>query len=221
MPKQSLVIGLGQFGSALARGLAAEGGEVLAVDTDEARVRSVLPYVADAIVMDASEEEALRSLAPEQREVCVCALGEGNREGSIMITAMLRQMDAPQIIARATDDLHARVLYMVGAHEVVRPEGDYGHRLAMRLVWSGALRVLPLGGDLVLTELCVPEPFWGRSLSELRILERHEAVVAAVRPADREADETGLPSPTAPLQRGDVLFVVATEKNARRISELS
>ncbi len=221
MPKQSLVIGLGQFGSALARGLAAQGSEVLAIDSDEARVRSVLPHVADAIALDASDEHALQSLAPEQREVCVCALGEGNREGSIMITAMLRQMDAPQIVARATDDLHARVLRMVGAHEIVRPERDYGQRLAMRLVWSGALRVLPLGGGLVLTELQAPEPFWGRTLVELRLPERYQAVVAAVRQANTDPDKTGLPNPTTPLERGDILVVVSSEQDARRLSELN
>ncbi len=220
MPKQSLVIGLGQFGMSLARALAAQGSEVLAIDTDENRVRAVLPHVADAIVMDGADEEGLRSLSPQQREVCVCALGESNREGSIMITAMLRQMDAERVVARATDDLHARVLRMVGAHEVVRPERDYGERLAMRLVWRGVLRVLPLDGVLMLTELTAPEPFWGRSLAELRLPERYNAIVASVRGADAGPEEAALPDPTATIERGDVLTVVSSEQDARKISEL-
>ncbi|MCR9159206.1 MAG: potassium channel family protein [Nannocystaceae bacterium] len=220
MPKQSLVIGVGQFGGALARGLAEQGSEVLAVDSDESAIRRVLPHVADAIVMDAADEEALRSLCPQDREVCICALGENDREGSIMVTAMLRQMDAPQIVARATDDLHARVLRMVGAHEVVQPERDYGERLAKRLVWNGVFRVLPLGGELILTELDVPEAFWGQTLAELRLPERFNAVVAAHRRDGEDETQLALCDPHRPLQRGDSLVLVSSETNVRKLSEL-
>jgi len=172
------------------------------------------------MTLDATNEESLQSLAPHHREVCVCALGESSREGSIMVTAMLRQLDAPHIVSRAADSLHARVLHMVGAHEVVRPEHDYGERLAMRLVWNRVLRVFPLGGELVLTEMVAPEPFWGRTLAELNLLQAYQVVVAAVRPDDGTPDTTVVPNPTVPLRRGDVLLLVSSKANAKRISEI-
>ena len=83
------------------------------------------------------------------------------------MTALLRQMGAPKIISRATDDLHERVLRLVGAHEVVNPERAYGERLATRLAHQGVADIIPLGDGLALTELIVPASFVGRSLIEL------------------------------------------------------
>lgn len=219
MSTQVLIVGLGQFGTSLARALAEQGSEVLAVDVDESRVKAVVPHVSDALTLDATDEEALQSLAPQDRGVCVCALGENSREASIMVTAMLRQLDAPHIVSRAADSLHARVLRLVGAHEVVRPEHDYGERLAMRLVWNRVLRVLPLGGEVVLTELVAPEPFWGQTLEELKLFETYGVVVAAVRADDASPETTVIPNPAKPLESGDVLLLVSTRQDAKRVSE--
>ncbi|MCA9562941.1 MAG: TrkA family potassium uptake protein, partial [Myxococcales bacterium] len=143
MANQTLIIGLGQFGMSLARALAQHGSEVLAVDENERHINEIAPHVADAVLMNAMDEEALASLAPEQRDTCVCAIGDENREGSIIVTALLKQRGAKRIISRATDDLHARILSLVGAHEVINPERSYGQRLAIRLAWRNVVNVLP------------------------------------------------------------------------------
>ena len=80
MPKQTMVIGLGQFGMALARALAENGGEVLAVDVNPDHIHDIAPHVADAVLMDAMDEEALAALDPARRDTCVCAIGDDNRE---------------------------------------------------------------------------------------------------------------------------------------------
>ena len=181
MSKQALVIGLGQFGMSLARALARNGSDVMAVDIDETHINEVAPYVADAVLMDAMEEESLSGLAPGRRDVCVCAIGDDNREGSIVVTALLKQLGAPHIIARATDDLHARILSLVGADQVINPERNYGERLAVSLSWHHVINILPLGGGLVLTEIETPESFWGRTLTELELPRRFSVTVAAIR----------------------------------------
>lgn len=219
MPKQTLVIGLGQFGMSLARALTLHGTEVLAVDSNEARINEIAPHIADAILMDATDEEALSSLAPAQRDACVCAIGAENREGNIIVTALLKQLGAPHIIARATDDLHARILKLVGAHEVINPERNYGKRLAIRLAWRNVLNVMPLGENLVLTEIKAPESFWGRTLAELELPKRYEVNVSAVRRSSEAGVEANIPNPHEPLMRGDVLMLVSTEHNARKLTE--
>lgn len=220
MPRQTLVIGLGQFGMSLARALAGHGSEVLVVDSDETHVHEIAPLVTDAVCMDATDEEALASLAPDQRDVCVCAIGDDNREGSIIVTALLKQLGAKRIIARATDQLHARILSLVGAHEVVNPERNYGRRLAIRMAWRNVVNVMGLGGDLVLTEVRAPESFWGRTLAELELPRRFSVTVAAVRRESEAGSTATVADPHEPLARGDILMLVSTEDDARRLTEL-
>lgn len=219
MSGQTLVIGLGQFGMSLARALMQQGSEVLAVDISESHVNEIAPHVSDAVLMNAMDEEALASLAPAQRDTCVCAIGDENREGSIIVTALLKQLGAPYIIARATDDLHARILGLVGAHEVIHPERNYGQRLAIRLAWRNVLNVMPLGGDLVLTEIKAPEAFWGRTLAELELPRRFSVTVSAIREQADGGVAARIPDPRKPLRKGDILMLVSTESDARQLTE--
>jgi trk system potassium uptake protein len=213
--KQAMVIGLGQFGMALAQSLAERSVEVMAVDARLERVQVASDFAASAIQFDATDEDALRRTSPERRDVCVCAIGDENREGSIMCTALLRQLGAPHIVARATDAVHERILRLVGAHDVVNPERAFGERLATRLLYSAVLDEVPIGGDLVLTELRPPAAFVGRTLSELSLPRRHEINVVAIR---REGDKAvSTPSPETPLQEKDILIVVSPPNAVARL----
>lgn len=219
MPRQALVIGLGQFGMSLARALAQHGSEVLAVDINAAHVHEIAPHVSDAVLMDAMDEEALASLAPARRDASICAIGDDHREASIIVTALLKQLGAPRIIARATDTLQGRILGLVGAHEVINPERDFGERLAIRLAWRGVVNVLPLGDDLVLTEIEAPEAFWGRTLAELQLPRRYSLIVSGIRHRLATGMRARLPTADTPIQQGDILMVVGTESDARRLAE--
>jgi len=207
--KQAMVIGLGQFGTSLARSLTERHVEVLAVDRRPERVQAISSLVSDAVCMDAMDEEALARAAPERRDICVCAVGPESREASIVVTALLRQMGAPRIVARASDDLHERILRLVGAHEVVNPERAFGERFASRLIFSGIIEELPLGEDLVITELLPPPAIVGRTLIELGLPRRHEITVVAIRRAGERSSHILLPDPKDPLRADDILVVVA------------
>ena len=113
--------------------------EVLAVDTKQSRVDEAGDFCAEALCFDARDSDLLASPAPSRRDLCLCAVGDEGRESNILITAMLREMGATRVIARATDALHARILAAVGAHEVVNPEAAFGQRLAARLAHRGIL----------------------------------------------------------------------------------
>jgi trk system potassium uptake protein TrkA len=205
--KQAVVIGLGQFGMALAQSLAERDVEVMAVDTRLEPVEEASAFAASAVQFDATDEDSLRRTSPERRDLCVCAIGDENREGSIMCTALLRQLGARHILARATDTMHERILRLVGAHEVVNPERAFGERLATKLLYSAVLDEVPLGGDLVLTEMKPPPAFVGRTLTDLALPRKHEINVVAIR---RDGDKgVSTPSPDTPLQEKDVLIVVS------------
>lgn len=209
MEKQVMVVGLGQFGMALTRVLSERGVEILAVDRDAQRVRVASQYAAEALCFDATDEEALGRTAPGRRDVCVCAIGDEATEASIVCTALLKQMGAKLLVARVNSDLHERILRLVGADLVVNPERAFGERFANQIMHEGVLGELPLGSDLVITELRLPKAFVGRSLIELELPRRFKVTVVAVRRRD-ESDSAVQPDPREPMKAGDVLVVVSS-----------
>ena len=217
MRKQAIVIGLGQFGMALAQSLSNRHVDVLAVDAREDRVQSSTAFAASSVRFDATDEQALRRTAPERRDLCVCAIGDENREGSIICTALLRQLGAKHVLARATDPVHERILRLVGAHDVVNPERAFGERIATKLLYAGVLDEVPIGDDLVLTELSPPAAFVGRTLADLALPRRHEITVVAIR---REGEKgVSAPSPTEPLRQDDILIVVSPPRAVANLLE--
>jgi trk system potassium uptake protein TrkA len=221
MSQQILVIGLGQFGTSFAKAMSAHGHEVIAVDYHQRPVSEIAPFVTEARELNAMDEQALLALAPERRDLCFCAIGDENREASIIVTALLSQMGAKRIFARATDPVHSRILLRVGATEVVNPEQVFGEHLAMRLSWEGVLNALPLGGDLVITEIEAPAAMLGRSLAELSLPSRFSVTVAAVRVAQHDTPlrVPMVPEAHRPFQRGDTLLIVGAEANTLALLE--
>jgi trk system potassium uptake protein TrkA len=216
---QALIIGLGQFGMSLARSLASRGVEVLAVDRNPTLVDTAAVFAAEAACFDAADEASLLRAGPSRRDLCVCAIGTEARESGIIVTALLRQMGAPRIISRAANDLTERIMKMVGAHQVVNPERAFGERLANRLIYREIVEELPLGNDLLITELRPPASFVGRSLAQLKLLERHAINVIALR--QHGGGTTINPDPARPLAGDDILVVVSDHHALRALLEVS
>jgi trk system potassium uptake protein TrkA len=215
MERQAIVIGLGQFGLAVANALTRRGVGVLAVDVREERVRAAAEFATDAACFDATDEEAMARLSPERRDLCICAIGDEAREASIFCTALLRQMGGPRVIARASDDLHARILTLVGAHQVVNPERDYGIRFASRVLHEGILAQMPLGADLVVSEIEAPQTLIGHPLSELGLSRRYGVSVVAIRRG--EQGPVVVPDTSTVLEAVDILVVVGREDAVARM----
>lgn len=219
--QQALIIGLGQFGRALARTLASREVEVIAVDTSELAVQMVADVVADCMVLDASIEASLAQLEPARRDLCVCTIGSEARDAAIVVTALLRQMGAPRVVARANDDTTERILRLVGAHEVVNPERAFGERLATRLLYSDIIEEFPLGDDLVISEIRPPRMLLGRSLRELDLRKRTKISVVAIR---REVDGQGralIPVADDRILAEDILVVVAPRNAVQQLLEVA
>jgi trk system potassium uptake protein len=217
MARQALVIGLGQFGMALAKALAHNGAEVIAVDTNPQHIADAAPHVADAVLMDGMDADALASLAPEKRDTCICAIGDENREASIIVTALLKQLGAPLIVARATDELHARILALVGAHEVINPERSYGEGMAVRLAWAHVKAAVPVGDTLVLVRLEVPPSIAGRSLGELAFKRRFGVGVGGLVRGDGSFEAT--PGDHELLRVDDTLVLLGQPSALKRLTE--
>ncbi len=205
--KQILVIGLGQFGMGLVKTLAKKNAEVIALDVDLKKVQQASAYTAQALCCDATDEETLRQLNPASRDVCICATGDQSKEAAIICTALLKQIGAKRVIARANDDLHARILRLVGADEVINPEWAFGERFANRVIDEAILEEMSLGSDLVVTEFKTPSLFAKKSLMELNLRRRYEMTVVAIRSASN--GQVKLAQPEEILNLDDILVVVS------------
>jgi trk system potassium uptake protein TrkA len=209
MSQQILIVGLGQFGMSLARTLSEKGVEVLAVDINRNLVEEAAEFVTEAVVVDAADETALANLEPGKRDAVVCAIGDDSKESSIICTALLRQMGTPLIIARANNKLHQRILHLVGAHQIINPEQEFGKRFANRLLYRNVIADTSLGDNLHLTEIRVQPTMVGKNLIELALPKRFGVMVVGIRRGPE--GKILQPWPHNVLQENDNLVIVSNE----------
>lgn len=218
MQKQVIVIGLGHFGMSVARSLSRRGVEVLAIDQREDLVRIASGFATEAVSFDATDSDALARTSPERREVCICAIGEESREASIICTALLRQMGAKRVIARASDDLHERILKLVGADLVVNPEKEFGDSFASQVLHESIVGELRLGKGLIISEFEAPDLIAGHTLADLQLPRRFGITVVAIREEDQKVV---VPDPSQPVRAGSRLIVISREGAVNRLMDRS
>jgi trk system potassium uptake protein TrkA len=218
MSGEFAVIGLGQFGRAVALSLVREGAAVLAIDQLEERAQLVESEVDAVACADATDERALNELGLERMSCVVVAMGARARETSILTTSLLRQRGIPRIISRAANELHARVLLAVGAHEVINPELQMGQRLARNLAHPTILEQIALDENTNLVEVATPEQFIGKSLTEIDMKRRYGVSVIAVRRGGQVIPQLAADDR---LARGDRLLIVGPPASVRRVASLA
>jgi trk system potassium uptake protein TrkA len=209
MAQQILIIGLGQFGMSLARTLSEKGAEVLAVDVKKSLVEEAAAFVTEAVIANAADETELARLEPGRRDSAVCAIGDDSREASIICTALLRQMGVPVIISRANDAVHQRILQLVGAHQIINPEHEFGKRFANRLLYKHVITDTNIGESLHLTEILMQPSMVGKTLVDLELPKRYGILVVGIRRGLE--GKIHQPSPVDPLLADDHLIIVSRE----------
>jgi trk system potassium uptake protein TrkA len=175
-----IVIGLGRFGSSLARTLVGMGIEVLGVDADEDRVQNMADVLTHVVQADSTSERALRQIgAADAVTVAVC-IGT-DVEASVLTAAVLVDLNVPNIWAKAITEAHGRILQRVGAHHVVFPEADMGDRVA-HLLTGRMLDYVALDENFVLAEVYAPEQLVGVPLGESNLRAKYKVTVVCVKP---------------------------------------
>ena len=160
------VIGLGRFGQQVAKVLAENGMEVMAVDSNESIVASIRDNVTQAICMRVTDEASLRSIGIDEIDTVIVAMGE-NFAQSILITALLKKrLHIPHVIARAINEIHKEILTIVGADRVILPEQEIGIRLADNLS-SPFTDLIRLTKDFSISQIIAPQSFVGKKVSDL------------------------------------------------------
>jgi trk system potassium uptake protein len=178
------VIGLGRFGSRLATNLAAAGAEVIAIDRDLNIIEDIKDRVGFAVAIDVTDEQALRAHGVHKVDAAIVGIGS-NFEATILCTVILKHLEVPTVIARATNAVRARVLTRVGADAVVNPEDESADRWSQRLVNPHFLNQIEFHEGYSIVEVQTPTKWAGKTLAELDLRAKYGLhVVAIKRPRD-------------------------------------
>lgn len=211
--KQYVVIGLGRFGSSVAKTLYSLGNEVLAIDIDENKVQAISDYVTYAVEVDAVEEANLKALGIGNFEVAVIAIGE-DIKASIMATLLVKELGTKYVIAKANDELHSKVLYKIGADKVVFPERDMGVKVAHYVSSSNILDFIELSSDYNIVEIIPPKEWHGKTLKELNIRSKYGLNIMAIKNID---DINVSPSADVIIDSRDIIVALGDNKSLNKL----
>ena len=205
MKRQSImIIGLGQFGSTVAKSLIELDQEVLGVDIDADIVQRATTFLTHAVVADATDELVLQSLELGQYDIVIVAIGD-NTQANLMTSMMLKELNVPYVVSKAESELQGKMLKKIGVDMVLYPERDMAMRLAQSLTRDYVLDYLQLYNDIGLVEIETPEFLVGKTLIESGLRERYQLSVVAVKTGN---DIEVPPKPNRPLTEADRLILI-------------
>jgi trk system potassium uptake protein TrkA len=208
------VIGLGTFGSAVARHLARFGDHVMGVDSNEAAVSSLDEDLSRAVITDARDIKALKEAGLGSYDVAVVCMAT-NIEANILAVMNAKDLGVPQVWAKSSSSTHARILTQIGVHRTLSPEETYGELVAQALhnpLMRGSVR---LTEGLHFAQIETPTRFVGRRIAEVRFGERHDldclGILRDGRPRRAAEDEA--------IENGDTLLLVGTRQAMRLFAD--
>lgn len=211
--EQVMVIGLGRFGSAVARELERLGHEVLAVDRGEQEVNDLAPDVTHALQLDASDEDALRAAGAADFNIAIVAISSA-AEPSIFATMVLKRLGVGNVIAKAGSVLHGEILSRVGADRVVFPERETGLRLAHSFNVPNVIDYLDVAPNFGIEKIRPPKSFIGRSLRDIDFKGRLNLTPIALR---RGKQVFVNPAPDERVTEGDELILIGGDDRLEQL----
>ena len=181
--KSILLIGLGRFGRHIAKKLDELHHQVMAVDKEDTRVDAVLPFVTNAQIGDATNEDFLSSLGVGNFDVCIVAIGD-NFQNSLEVTSLLKELGARMVVSRAARDVHAKFLLRNGADEIVYPERQLADWVAIRYSADHILDYIELDEEHAIFEISIPEEWLGKTIGQLDIRKKYDINIMALKTND-------------------------------------
>ena len=217
---KAAVVGLGLFGKSLAVNLARAGAEVIAIDANMDLVDDVKDDVAVAVKLDATDEKELRSQGVHEVDLLVASIGD-NFEANQLLVILAKKFGIERIVARAPSAVHARILRLIGASEVILPEEEAAANAARRLMQRSLKGYFELVDGYSIAEIEAPASFHGRSLLDLDLKKKYRVNLVAIKrpPATEEGKETinAVPLGTDTIRKGDILAVSGRDEDLKKL----
>lgn len=214
--KEYIVIGLGRFGSSVAKQLEANGCKVLAVDSNEKRVRQVAEYVTLAMCMDITNEDSIQELGVRNFDGAVISIGH-NLEAAVLATIWAKEQGVAQVIAKAYDEMQGKILTKVGADEIVYPERETGIHLANNLAFNNLVDAIELTTDYSIIDVPVLNEWIGKNLKELKLREKYKVNVIGIK---RNGQLILNPSADDPTVKNDVFVLLGTNNTLKKLANM-
>ncbi|WP_425636682.1 potassium channel family protein [Algoriphagus yeomjeoni] len=189
-----IIVGIGNFGGYLAKRLTNLGHEVIGVDSSESRIELIKDSITHSIVMDATDQAAVKNLPLKETDVVIIAIGE-DIGASIMSTAIFKQLKSKRIIARAINDLHETVIQAIGVDEIIHPEEETADRLSKRLEMKGVLDSLEISDEYNIVEVKVPGRYVEMTVAEADIRKEFYLNILTIIKIEQKKNLLGINTP--------------------------
>jgi trk system potassium uptake protein TrkA len=204
--KQFIVIGLGRFGSNLAKSLAKLNNQVTAIDIDKKKVEDIKDYVTEAVIADALDVRTLKEFVSDDVDTVIVATASDVGTSTLLVL-YLKDLGVKRIVGKVRDEAHAKILLTLGVTEVIYPERDTAARLAENLTLNNLIAHIPLAPGYSIVEIVTPENFVGKSLSELDLRKKYGYSVIGIKDMMSETIDIN-PSPILKLMPDTVLLIL-------------
>lgn len=214
--KSFMVLGAGRFGRSVAETLSKLGNEVFVIDENEDVIEDIADKVTHAVIGDCCDEAVLRTAGVNNFDVVIVALSE-NMKSSILATVTLKELGAKQIIARATDRTHEKILEKIGADMVILPETEMGEKLAHKITSSKFLDYIELSDKYSIAEIESPSKWVGKTLSELDVRGKYKINIIAV---EHDGELTIIPGANYKICEDDIFVAVASNEDIQNLKKL-
>ncbi|MGQ9846611.1 MAG: potassium channel family protein [Bacteroidales bacterium] len=210
-----IVIGLGNFGSAVASKLAALGHEVIGVDSIEQRVENIKDKITFAITVDCTDEAVLKTLPLNESDLVLVAIGE-DLGASVLITALLKKLNVKRIVSRAISPIHKTILEAIGILEILNPEEDSAERFVTKINLKNVIDSLNISEEYAVMEILVPQKYVGMKVAEADLRKKYNINILTIKQdiekhfLSKNIYETkiiGVISPDYIFQANDILIV--------------
>ena len=234
--RQFAVIGLGVFGTKLVKELSEQGASVIAIDKDISKINKIQDIASVSIQLDSIDQEALEKSGIKEMDVVVVGIGR-NMEASILTTKILKEIGVKEIIARALNSLHAKILKAVGADRVIFPEEDTAQNLARSILIPGIKEYIKLKGPWDLSEIQIGplNKFIGKKLESLEARKKYQVNILMITRIknmkktekiketeeiiEKEEGIVEFPSMDYILKEGDILVVCGKAENLEKFQK--
>lgn len=227
--KSFAVIGLGRFGSNIARALAEKGFEVIVIDSDENEVQYFSEIVTHSFVLDATDEKALKDAGIADVDVAIVSVGQ-NIDTSILVTLILKELGVKEVIVKAVNERHGKILQRIGADKIIYPEREVATRLAESFVSPKIFDYIELSPSHSIIEIVAPRQFYSKTIKDINLRQKYGVTLIAIKrkipivtdkgTTDFKEDVIIAPDIDEEFAEGDIITLLGRYEDLAKIEKL-
>ena len=210
--KSILVIGLGRFGRHMAKKFSEQNNDVMAIDINEERINNVLSVVTNALIGDATNEQFMETIGVRDFDLCVVAIGD-NFQSSLETMALLKDLGAKFVLARASRDVHAKFLLRNGADDVIYTEKETAERLAVKYGSDNIFNYIELNDEYSIYEIAVPSSWLNKSILKVNVRSKYGISILATKQGNNIYP---LPKPEHVFTDSESLMILGKNEDVSR-----